>query len=188
MRNSRRNEDYMGFDKFANARTVIEEEHRMIHDGFLFYRTYSESDIPDGTSRTSLFRTGAIPPHFKRLTVTASEGPVVITLSEGADVATLGTPLESFNANRVSSTVPLAQFYASDTVFNNIGSPILGGLFIPAGASSNSGVAGSTGAVEELILKPNTDYALDFLNDPAGSGTLDINTTFVWYEIGPDTL
>lgn len=163
--------------------TVIEEEHRLIHDGMVFYRTYFEAAVPDNSSRTALFRTGDIPPHFKRLLVAASEGPIIVDLAEDADVATLGTQLTSFNANRLSSKSPLATFYASDTVFNDTGSPILGNLYIPVGASSNAGVTGETGGIEELVLKPNTDYSLTLTNDPAGSGTADINIFFVWYEL-----
>ncbi len=172
------------FDFFAPAVTTIDEEHRLIHDGMVFYRTYFEPDIPDGESRTSLFRTGAIPPHFKRLTITASEGPVIVDMAEDAVVDTLGTLLDTFNANRVSTNTPLAEFYASDTTFTDTGTPILGNLYIPA--QGNNGVAGSTASVEELILKPNTDYSLTFTNDPAGQGTADVNAVFVWYEISYD--
>lgn len=173
------------YDNFAHAVTVIKEEHRLLHDGMVFYRTYSEADVPDGDFRVSLFRTGDRPAHFKRLTLSASEGPINISLAEDATVTTLGTVLETFNCNRISSNTPTATFYASDTVFADEGDPILGNLYIPA--SGNQGVTGETAALEELILKPNSDYSLSFQNDPAGGGTADINITFVWYEISyPD--
>lgn len=173
------------FDYFAPAVTTIDEEHRLTHDGMVFYRTYQEADIPDGAVRVSLFRTGAIPPHFKRLNVTASEGPINITLGENAVVNSLGNQLTVYNTNRTSPILPLSEFYDSTTVFTDLGTPILGALFIPA--DGNAGVTGSTAALEELVLKPNTDYSISFENDPAGSGTADVGATFVWYEISYET-
>lgn len=181
-RDSTGDEENRKFDKFSHAITTIKEEHRLTHDGMVFYRTYFEAGVPDGDSRSALFRTGAIPVHFKRLTISASEGPIIVDMAEDAVVDTLGTLLPTLNANRLSSNTPLAEFYASDTVFTSLGSPILGNLFIP-GQGNNAGVTGETGSLEEIILKPNTDYSITLTNDPAGAGDADINLVFVWYEL-----
>lgn len=185
-RNSPSDEEKFKFDSYAHATTTMDEEHRLIHDGMVFYRPYFETAVADDTSRTALFRTGATPPHFKRFNVSASEGPITVSLREDAVVTTLGTELDTYNLNRLSSRVSLAKFYGADTVFADIGNPLLGDLFIPGGGN-NVGIAGTTAAIEEFILKPNTDYSLTVTNTPAGSGASDISVAMVWYEIGYET-
>lgn len=180
-RKSALDEELRAYDPRAHAVTVIEELHRMTHDGFLFYLQRSELAVPDGDFRRSLFRTGSIVPHFKGFFVAASEGPVIIELFEDTIVDTLGVEIIPLNANRNSDNLATAKFYNADTTFIADGDPLLGGLYIPQ--NSGQGVTGGTGSLlAELVLKPNTDYQISFQNDPAGSGTADIVGQFSWYE------
>ncbi len=179
-RKSAEDELRRAMDPRAHAVTVISEEHRLTHDGMVFYFQRSETGVPDGAFRRTLFRTGAIPPHFKRVKVTASEGPVIVELYENAVVDVLGPQVAVLNANRLSPRTPLTTVF-SDTTFTNDGDPLLGSLYIPA--SGNQGVEGGTDAIEELVLMPNTDYQFALQNDPAGAGTADIVAQLIFYEI-----
>lgn len=169
------------FDFYVPAVTVISEEHRLVHDGMVFYQNIFEAAVPDNNSRVALMRTGDKPVHLKRISVTASEGPVNISLNENAVVNVLGTQVPILNLNRVSTRTPETEWYDNTTTFTDTGNPLLGNLYIPA--TGNNGVAGETGAIEEFVLKPNTDYRWELENDPAGSGTADISFTVVFYEI-----
>lgn len=171
------------FDPFHYAQTVISDEHRLTHDGMVFYTFGSELDIPDGQTRNWAFRTGAIPPHFKRISINASEGPVIVELNE-EPTFTGGTPAANVvNCNRLSSNVPLTQLITGiDSLdVSDPGTPLLGALYIPQ--AGNQGVSGESGLVEEFVLKPNTDYLFTLTNDPAGAGTADIYVGIVFYEI-----
>lgn len=175
------NEQVRGLDPFHHAATTIGEEHRLTHDGMVFYVQRSELAIPDQEFRRILLRTGSLVPHFKRIEIDASEGPVVVELFENAIPDVLGAQITPLNTNRLSSKTPTTLVYDSGTTWTSNGNPTLGGLYIPQ--NGNQGVSGGTRAIEELVLRPNTDYQLALQNDPAGSGTADIVAQFVWYEL-----
>lgn len=109
---------------------------------------------------------------------------MVVELFENAVVNVLGTEISPLNQNRLSSITPTTRVYDSTTTFTSDGDPTLGGLYIPQ--NGNQGVTGGTTAIEELVLKPNTDYQLALQNDPAGGGSADIVAQFVWYELSYD--
>jgi len=172
------------YDPLVHATTIIEEEHRLIHDGMVFFAFGNEQAIPDGESRYWTLRTGNIPPHFKRITIGASEGPVIVTLTENPTITDIGTQAANLvNLNRMSSNLPLTQIFVG-TTFSAPGSPVLGDLYVPQ--QGNQGVSGESSAVEEIILASNTDYLFQLQNDPAGAGTADVYVNLVFYEISYD--
>lgn len=179
-----RAEEGRGLDPFHHARTFIDEDHRLSHDGMWFYAQRSELDVPDGAARQTLFRVGALPTHIRSVSINASEGPVVVELYENADVNTLGAQVGILPTNRVGPKTPLATLYDSTTIFNDIGSPLIGGLYVPA--NGNQGVSGRLQEIPELILLPNVDYTLEVENDPLGGGTADIIVVLGFYEISYD--
>lgn len=181
-RDSVADEALKAFDRFHHALTVIDEEHRAIHEGFVYSIVATEEDIPDGDSRYSLYRVHDTPIHLKRFNITASEGPVLLTIYESPVLTDPGGPPlnEPINLNRMSSRVPTMEVFNSPT-FTSPGDPVLGSLYIPA--DGNAGVSGETGAVQEIILAANTDYLIEFVNDPAGAGTADVYAVVVFYEL-----
>ncbi len=186
-------EEIYKFDPHAHAVTVIDEEHRLIHDGMVFSIQVVELDIPDGDVRQVLYRPQDIPVHLKRFSIAASKGPVVLTVYEAPTWDDPGSPQAntSNNLNRMSSNVatmlitgaPLLGGQPLDGA--DKGSPVLGGLYIPA--EGNQGISGQTGAIDEIILATNAvvpeGYLIEFENDPQGSGTVDVWATVVWYEL-----
>lgn len=176
-------------DPYHKALTVINEEHRLIHDGFVFSVQANVPDLPDGATAHVLYSVKDNPIHLKRFNVNASEGPIILTVYESPTYDDPGSPQinPTINLNRMSSNTSTIVF-TNDPLLGgqplaglDRGDPILGSLYIPA--QGNQGVSGSTIAIEEILLAANTDYLIEFVNDPLGAGTADIFATVVWYEL-----
>lgn len=170
-------EELRVFDPRVHAMTMIEEEHRMIHDGFLSYVSINLPAIPNLGISDGLIVTGAIPPHVKRLQVAASLGPISVDFFEDTVVGVQGTPVPVINANRLTSNVSLVTAFANPTVTTPGTS--LGTLLIPGG-SIFEGVIGTTGVINELLIKPNSNYLIRLTNN--SGATIEGNATLVWYE------
>lgn len=191
-RKSPSDEYQFSFDPFHHALTVINEEHRLIHQGMVFAINAAELDIADGAVRQGLYRVQGTPVHLKRFSISASEGPVIMTVYESPNYDDVGSPQANptINLNRMSSKTSTMLVTGAPLLLGNPlagadrGDPVLGSLYIPQ--NGNTGVTGETGAIEELLLASNTDYLIEFQNDPAGSGTADVFATIVWYELSYD--
>lgn len=177
------------FDQDTRAVAAVDPIDRLTHEGFVFYGFAAEAAIPDGDFRYIMMRTGELLPHFKRMEISSSEGPVNVQAYE-RDVSPLidlaafsPAPVEIpvFNANRAIGTAPQAKFYSFGDVApaSPLGELFLGNIFIPQDA--NTGVVGNS-RVSELVLKGNTDYILEIQNDPAGAGTANMSLFFQWFE------
>lgn len=176
-------------DPFHKALTVINEEHRLIHDGFVYSIQTNEIDIPDGAARQVLYSVQDAPIHLKRFAVNASEGPILLTVYENPTYDDAGTPqlAPTINLNRMSSNTTTMAITRGPLLGGlplaglDRGDPVLGSLYIPA--QGNQGVSGSTFVIEEIVLAANTDYLIEFLNDPLGAGTADVYASVVFYEL-----
>jgi len=175
------------FDEIVRSVSAVDSNHRMVHEGFMHYAINFELAVPDGVTRYTLLRTGTKPVHLKGFTVRASEGPININLYEDTPLATIpspiGTPLPTFNMNRLSGRVAETLMWQDVQVQGSplqLGTLFLGNLFIP-GDGNEKGVIGQS-TFEELILLPNTDYLFTLNNDPAGAGAADISAAIAFYE------
>jgi len=160
---------------------------RMIDLGKLFYVLDIELDLSDGQAVNFLLRTGACPAHFNATVVNASGGPIFANIYEDAVIGSpIGSPITPLNANRVSTNVPLTQIFGDPSVIDK-GTPIDTQRIPPQIAGEAGGVfaAGLPKAPSKIIMKENSDYLIELLNDPTGAGTgdADVYTTISFYEL-----
>lgn len=177
------------FDQDTRAVANIDPLDRFTHQGFAFYGFDAELAIPNGAFRYILMRSGDLLPHFKRVEIAASEGPVNVNVYERdesplIDLTSFSPQPEEipvFNANRVIGTAPQAKFYKLGDVAptSPLGERFLGNIFIPQ--AGQQGVVGNS-RVAELVLKANTDYIMEIHNDPAAGGAADMTLFFQWFE------
>lgn len=151
----------------------------MLHEGFVFYTNATGTPIPSGEVGYGLLKTGSGVIHLKRLSLAAGEGPLTIELYENSVVSADGTPNTIINANRLSPYETSLEVFDAPTV-TDPGDPLLGQLFVP-GSGNNTGVVADTGTVEEVILKPNTNYLIAVAN--GFTQEITVGYTLVWYEV-----
>jgi hypothetical protein len=176
-------EEAYKFDSFAHAVTVIEEPHRLSHDGMMFHAS-GLSTIANGATGDFVMITPAnCYPHIQRVQLDVEAGEVALAMYEDSVLSSDGTPLPAaINTNRNSARVACAALYGAPTVTD------AGNLFhtawIPptgAGVGSSVGVLNVSLFGEEWILKPSTKYLFRITNN--SGGVLDLRYEFVWYEI-----
>lgn len=177
-------EERFKFDSHAHAVTMIEVQHRLVHDGMYFAASGKQTGWADGTSKTFLMRTAALNfPHVQTMQLSFGKGDIDFVAYEGATINADGTPLPVENVNRNSSTTPAMLLFAEPTVGAN-GDHIFT-LWVPNTATgvgqSANGVEG-IGQASEWILKPGTDYVVVMTNN--SGATIAWAYQFAWYEIG----
>jgi hypothetical protein len=167
------------FDKFHWASTVIDAEHRLVHEGFMF----SLDDIQTGVTNTSsldylLVTPAATFPHIRVLYWVATNGPVQVFTYEDTVVSANGTLVNTRNRNRVSSNVPNSLVYRGPTV-SSLGT-LLSTVLMPDTGPGPSGIFGDDPG-EEWVFKPNSNYMFRFTNN--SGGTVNVNFALSWYEL-----
>jgi len=181
-----RDEERWKFDEFAHAVTVIQEQHRILHDGFYHVCTGKDTGWLDAGVKVFQLKTAALNfPHIQTMLLNFGKGDVDFVAYEGATITVDGTPLPVFNANRNSTKTPLLELFAAPTVGAN-GTEIFR-LWTPPTATgvgqSANGIAG-VGQGSEWILKPSTDYLVIMTNN--SGATIDFSYEFSWYELAYD--
>ena len=186
-RKSIAHETQHAFDLYANAYTVIQEPHRMSHDGFMFHASGKQLAIANGADADFLMSVPAgAYPHVQRVRLDTEAGDIDLKMYEGVTTSADGSALPVQNVNRNSSLTPDAAIFGGPTVTD------LGTLFhthwVPptgAGVGSSTGVMDISAFGEEWILAPATKYLFRITNNSGGA--LDLRWEFVWYEIGGDS-
>ena len=180
-------EEQYKFDAFAHATTVIQEEHRLIHDGMYFSTNYGFTSLANGANLDILI---AVPansfPHLRAWAYSLEDGPCNFTLYEGTTTSDDGTALTSTNNNRNSTNAPNAVWTHTPTI-SGVGTAILENHYVPdPGGGFLSGSPGTnfSDVSEEWILKPSTKYLLRLTNNSGGA--IDGSVYIVHYELGYD--
>lgn len=158
-------------DRYTNAQRVIEAEHAMIHDGWHFFVSDVSLAVSISSSVTYIVNTDGAAQHF--LFEVDSDGGVAFTITEGVTTSADGTVLTTFNRNRVSSNI-------SSLVVTKTPTGVTGGTQIWTGGSTNKS-GGTSRSLYELILKPNTKYAMTLT---AYTNNVNIGILFDWYNTG----
>ena len=182
-RDSAADEELRKFDKLAHAVTIIDEEHRLVHDGMAFGVGHIFASVANGGTAALLVSTGAeVFPHVRALDVTAENGPLDLDFYEGVTTSNDGTAITPANRNRASSIVANAAWYHTPTI-TDLGTQ-LGESFIPVAAVQGNravpAIASSFG--EEWVLDQNQKYALVVTNNSGGAARLQLRVFY--YEIG----
>jgi len=161
-------------DRVTNGLEVLTTDHALIHEGIAY--TLANVVTVD-TAHSIAFTTPAVAyVHFKPIGITASGGPVTITLKEGATF-TGGATATPFNRNRLSTNT--ADMVCKTGVTTSDGTVLLTAL-IGSATTGSQKVGASTNAAEEIVLKRNTTYTLNFAE--TATGTVAIGYDLFWYE------
>jgi len=182
-RRSRTNVEAKSYDPFVFAQTVIDESHRMIHDGFLYSQTGKGTGWANAGVLDFLISVPAATfPHVQVMKLNFGRGDIDLVAYEGTTTSNDGTGLTVQNVNRNSSNTPATALYSSPTV-TDPGTQIFT-LWIPptstgTGLSAN-GIEG-VGQGSEWLLAPETKYLIRLTNN-SGS-TIDWSHEFSWYEV-----
>jgi len=179
-----RGESVRQFDPLVHAITIIQEQHRMVHDGFMFQTSGKQTGWLDAADKLFLITTPALSfPHIQVMRLNFGRGDIDFEAFEGATTSADGAALTLQNVNRNSSNTPNIVLTAEPTVTDD-GTSIFT-LWVPP---TSAGVGNSANGVEgigqgsEWVLKPSTKYLIRLTNN-SGS-TIDWSYEFAWYEIG----
>lgn len=176
-------EEQFKFDAFAHAVTVIQEQHRFVHDGMYFQTSGKQTGWLDGTTKTFLLRTAADNyPHVQAMRLSFGRGDVDFVAYEGATISATGAALPVVNVNRTSTKTPAMTLFAEPTATDNGGHIFT--LWVPntaAGQSKSADGVSGIGQASEWVLKPGTDYLVVMTNN--SGGTIAWSYEFAWYEI-----
>lgn len=177
-------EERYKFDLRTHAVTVIQEQHRLLHDGFYFQTSGKQTAWLDATEKKFLLRTPILTfPHIQLMKLNFGKGDIDFVAYEDATVAVDGTPLPVVNPNRNSAETEALLLFGEPTITDN-GTQIFE-LWVPPTATgvgqSANGIEG-VGQASEWILKPSCDYLVVLTNN--SGTTISFSYEFAWYEIG----
>lgn len=170
-------------DPYAHAVTVIDEEHRLVHDGMVFDCDHYSASIANGASLDVHLKVPAgCYPHLRALGFAVSDGPCMFYFYEAPTLSADGTELTPRNHNRNSTNTPQMQVFHTPTV-TGVGT-LLHQRFVPdmGGVGANLvGVVGSTaGSAQEFVLKPSTSYIIRMTNNSGAA--IAAAGECLWYE------
>jgi len=176
-------EELYKFDPHAHAVTVIQEQHRMVHDGMLFQTSGKQTGWLDAGTKTFLINVPAdIYPHIQVMDLSFGSGDIDFVAREGVTTSNDGSVLPSTNVNRNSSNVAGIVLSAEPTI--TVPGTDIFTLWAPPTATgtgqSASGLSG-VGQASEWVLAPSTKYSITLTNN--SGGTIAWSYEFSWYEI-----
>ena len=165
------------FDPYSASVTVIDENHRMIHDGAYFELWRADATLGIGGVVDLLLAVPALTfPHLQDITLEASDAPVVLEMYEDTVTSADGTALPVFNKNRNSSNTPDTVVSVAPTI-TGVGTQIKrAAITSPAGSS----IVFSQTKSGEWVLKPDTKYLVRVTNN--SGAVIDFNITIGFYE------
>ena len=171
------------YDPFAWALTVIQEQHRLVHDGMFYAASGKQTAWANATSQTFLINcpSGCFP-HVQQIILNFGRGDIDFVAYEGATTSNDGSALTAHNVNRNSSNTPNLELYAAPTI-TDPGTEIFTLWSPPTGTGTGQSANGisNVGQGSEWILTPSTKYYIVLTNN-SGS-TIDWSYEFSWYEI-----
>ena len=163
-------------ERVTSGFPVITTDHALIHEGLAYTLSATASISNGATHSVELAIPAGVYVHFKPVGVTASGGPVTITLVEGS-TSTGGSAATPSNRRRIS---PVASRLTCKTGVTASGGTVIDTALIPSATQGNNRLGAGTGAAEEFVLNPGTTYSVQFAN-AAGNATT-IGYQLFWYE------
>lgn len=161
-------EQLRSYDPLAHALTIIDENHRLIHDGMFF--EVQQSVVPlgiGGVIDIGLNVPADAFPHFQELEVLTDQANIAVDFLEGV-TATIGAAANVRNKNRNSSRtaqtgVNVLTGVSGGLPLKNTNLPIAGQFIV-----FNQGLGG------EWVLQPDTLYTVRFTNNSGVAANLSI--------------
>ena len=176
-RKSIEDEQLRQYDPLAHALTIIDENHRMIHDGFYYEVAQSDAALAAAAVVDLLLEVpaGAFP-HFQELEVSTNGAPIAFDFFEGTSVSANGAELTVVNKNRNSSNTPEMNVYVGPTVTGT--GTLLKSSQVPV---AEAGLLFSQNRGGEWILAPSTLYLVRITNN--SGAVVSINVSIGFYEL-----
>lgn len=166
------------FDGRSRAVTVIDEEHRLTHEGFVYHGTHRAADLAnDGVINLLLAVPAGAYPHLRKIVYHTEGGPIDIELFEGTTTSAAGTGITMFNRNRNSANTADTVVTYGPTI--TLDGTLIHDLYSPAGGKDVG--SDTNGLAEEWMLATNTQYLLRMTNKTGG--IMDYSLELMFYEI-----
>jgi hypothetical protein len=168
------------YDTVAHAFTIIQEQHRLVHDGMWFTKTDNAAAVANGASLDLLMVPDGVPPHLQGVLFQSARGGVSISLYEGVTTSDDGTLSPGQNRNRLSTRTPTCATYRNPTV-TDLGTQVYS-IFVPQATQAPRRVAISWDQDDALewILDPAQKYLVRVQNNSGNAMTM--STLIDWYE------
>lgn len=166
------------FESLTGYIANISSDHAYIHKGWAFTSLINTGSIsaPYDIAFTTPITEDGKYIHWRPLGITSSANYVGYTLYEG-DTYTGGTAVTPINRNRNSDNVSTMQAFVTNATATPVGTILdIGGIGTTGAPQARAG--GGSGADEELLLQPDTDYVLTLV--PAGATICTLR--LFWYE------
>jgi hypothetical protein len=161
-------------ERVTNAFPVITTDHGFIHEGIAY--TLSGSVTVDGSWSLALTTPADKYIHFKPVGISASGGPVTVTLVE-APTFSGGSNATPRNRSRIYADA--AAVTCKTGVTPSGGTVIFTGI-IPSSTSGSQRIGATSEAAEEWVLKLSTVYVLTLVE--AATGTVLCGYDLFWHE------
>ena len=166
-------------DRFTGFQITVSGDHAYIHRGKGFSAMGGASLAANANYGLTITTPAANVKyvHFRPALLSSSASYVKATLYE-APTFTAGTAGTPINRNRNSTTVA-ASTYAFGATYTSGGTIIDIAAF--GGGVEGKGGGQSSGAEQELVLKPSTTYLL-WIQNPSTGATTQLVWNLFWYE------
>ena len=171
-----------GSDPIDGALIGIDVLHHHVHEGEAFISWAIFNGVLDDAVEDIFIVTGELEAHVRQIDMWVNNAHAVYNIHEGAQ-GTGTTVLNSYNRNRIQAAL---DNQATMRLWTGITNPNIGSKIIEHGVAGGGGanMASRTGGVRsqelELILRPNTNYAIRIQN--LSGATADIDFAILWYE------
>ena len=184
---TRRVREHRSFDPLVHAKTTIQNQHRMAHEGFMYHASGKQTGLANAASASFLLAVPAgIYPHIQRVELNLEAGDVDMVMRENVVTSADGGAISVLNVNRNSALTASAVVTGSPTITTP--GDIFHTLWVPptgTGIGTQEGVL-DVNQGEEWILEPSTKYSFTITNNSGAA--IDYSYEFVWYEVGYDDL
>lgn len=171
-------------DPYTHAYTVIDELHRLIHDGMVFNYTHKFLTVVNGaTVRLLLAPPAGCYPHINHFIANFGAGDIDVVTYKNPTVTDYGTEVPNGGKDNVNlnSTNTAALRMYEDVLVSATGSS-LHRIWVPPTGTGVGNTTGVRGVIpgEEWLLKPGDEYLVEMTNN--SGATIDCSVDVLWYE------
>lgn len=168
-------------DAATGAHTIIDSDHRYIHEGKKFSTVLEQALAQDEIYKLSFISPSAESGkyvHWRPALISSSGSLLIVRLYENVTSAG-GSAIIPVNANRISQTIALTTVKKGVTADVSGATPIA--IFsVGSGGTPQSRAGGSVSAGEEIVLKQGTEYIME-IEEPNVAAT-NVYVQMKWYE------
>lgn len=164
-------------ERVTSGFPTITTDHALIHEGKAFTLAGTLAINAASASCVEVTVPAGAYVHFKPVTVTASGGPVTVSIIE-APTMTGGTTATPHNRKRIGTTANSA--LTCKTGGTRANGTVLDVLYLPSATQGANRTGAGAGLSEEWVLHDNRTYCIEFAN--AAASTTTVGYSLFWYE------